>query len=52
MAVWVVDYAQRFAATRLERCDDVRDIAATFAKVIVHGRRMRPLQMEFVDATV
>ena len=30
--------------------DDLRHIEAAFAKVTVHGGRMNPMQMEFVDA--
>ena len=29
--------------------DDLREIEAAFAKVTVHGGRMNPMQMEFVD---
>ncbi len=28
---------------------DLRDIETAFAKVTVHGGRMNPMQMEFVD---
>jgi aryl-alcohol dehydrogenase-like predicted oxidoreductase len=44
---------ENLGATEVELTpDDLREIEAAFAKLTVHGGRMNPMQMEFVDSTV